>query len=143
MVHLFRRVAAISGVRWIFGGLVVYLGLSSLDALFAPNVNSSPSIQPASVAMAAVPDPRLPQVPTTGHVATGTDVQTISVLLPNGVQQVVIHDTRAQTMAVYHIEGGGGRIQLKSVRDLTWDLKMEHFNGQSPLPAELRQMQPK
>ncbi len=69
-------------------------------------------------------------------------VQLVSTLLPTGVQQIVVVDTESRTMAVYHVEPAQGKIQLKSVRQLGWDLQMEHFNGQAPLPGELRQVQP-
>ena len=63
-------------------------------------------------------------------------------LLPSGLQQVVVFDDNTQSMAVYHIEPNNGKIQLKSVRSLVWDLKMEQFNGEVPLPSELREVQP-
>ena len=72
----------------------------------------------------------------------GTDVTVVSTMLPSGTQQIVVVDTRQTTMAVYHVEPAQGKIQLKSVRNLVWDLRMEQFNAQSPLPSELRQVQP-
>jgi hypothetical protein len=69
-------------------------------------------------------------------------LQVISTLLPSGVQQLAIVDTRSRSLAVYHIEPTAGKVQLRSVRNMLWDLQMEHFNGQSPLPSELRQVQP-
>lgn len=69
-------------------------------------------------------------------------LQIQSALLPGGVQQLSVLDPQAKSLAVYHIEPTSGKLQLKSVRNLRWDLQMEHFNGQSPLPSELRQAQP-
>ena len=69
-------------------------------------------------------------------------VQVVSTLLPTGTQQIVVVDTADRAMAVYHVEPSDGKIQLKSVRQMDWDLRMEHFNGQSPLPSELRQVSP-
>ena len=63
-------------------------------------------------------------------------------LLPGGVEQLTVIDPRNRSLAVYHVEAATAKIQLKSVRSLVWDLQMEHFNGQSPLPSELRQVQP-
>lgn len=74
--------------------------------------------------------------------ADARDVQVVSILLATGVQQIVVVDAKTRTMAVYHIEPAQGKIQLKSVRNLGWDLQMEQFNGQPPLPSELRQVQP-
>lgn len=70
------------------------------------------------------------------------NVQVVSTLLTSGTQQIVVVDTDTRTMAVYHVEPAQGKIQLKSVRNLVWDLKMEQFNAQTPLPSELRQVQP-
>ncbi len=55
-------------------------------------------------------------------------------------QQIVLFDARTRSLAVYHIEGG--KIFLRSVRNIAWDLTMEQFNGQAPLPSELRQLKP-
>ncbi len=79
-----------------------------------------------------------------GGVTAGSDglLQVRSTLLANGIEQLTVVDPRAKSMAVYHIEPATAKIQLKSVRNLVWDLQMEHFNGQPPLPSELRQVQP-
>lgn len=69
-------------------------------------------------------------------------LQLQSTMLPTGVQQLSVLDSQAKSLAIYHIEAATGKLQLKSVRNLRWDLQMEHFNGQSPLPSELRQAQP-
>ena len=69
-------------------------------------------------------------------------LQIQSTMLPAGVQQLSVLDSQTKSLAVYHIEPSSGKLQLKSVRNLRWDLQMEHFNGQSPLPSELRQAQP-
>ena len=74
---------------------------------------------------------------------TGAEaLKVVSSMLPNGMQQIVVVEASGRTMAVYHVEPAQGKIQLRSVRNLTWDLRMEQFNGQSPLPSELRQVQP-
>lgn len=69
-------------------------------------------------------------------------LQVLSALLPTGVQQISVIDSRTKALAVYHVDPATGKIQLKSARNLAWDLQMEHFNGQSPLPSEIRQVQP-
>ena len=69
---------------------------------------------------------------------TDSGVQVLSSMLPTGVQQIVVVESKGQSMAVYHVEPVHGKIQLKSVRRLTWDLQMEQFNGLDPLPSELK-----
>ncbi len=77
-----------------------------------------------------------------GGVSADGLLQVRSTLLSTGIEQITVVDPKAKSMAVYHIEPATAKIQLKSVRNLVWDLQMEHFNGQSPLPSELRQVQP-
>lgn len=74
--------------------------------------------------------------------ADPSSVQMKSTLLQNGVEQVLVFDDSARTIAVYHIDPTTGTIQLKSVRSLAWDLRLEEFNGKAPLPSDLRQIQP-
>lgn len=69
-------------------------------------------------------------------------LKVVSSMLPNGTQQIIVVEAGGRTMAVYHVEPTQGKIQLKSVRKLTWDLRMEQFNGQAPLPSELKLVQP-
>jgi hypothetical protein len=75
-------------------------------------------------------------------ITSGEQLQVLSTTLPNGLQQLVVVDSRARSMAVYQVDAAQGKIQLKSVRSLVWDLAMEQFNGQPPLPSELRQVRP-
>lgn len=141
--QVWTRIGSSQYFRWLAGGVACYFAICCFDFLvLSDHLGRSSHGILMNAAQAAVPFTRLPQVSADQQAATGNEVQTVSVMLPNGIQQIVVHDTRSQRMAVYHVEGGSGRIQLKSVRDLTWDLKMEHFNGQSPLPSELKQMQP-
>ncbi len=72
----------------------------------------------------------------------GGRLQIVSTLLPTGVQQLVVLDREDRALAVYHVEPAQGKIQLKSVRRIVWDLKMEQFNADAPLPGELRNIQP-
>jgi hypothetical protein len=55
-----------------------------------------------------------------------------------GRQQVTVVDPRRQVMAVYHIDRNTGGINLRSVRNVQWDLVMEDFNSGSPTPREIR-----
>ena len=97
-----------------------------------------------AVAWFAVPaqQPAHSQTASASGRGAGEELQIVSVMLPSGVQQLTILDVAGRTLAIYHVEPTAGKLQLKSVRRLAWDLQMEHFNGQSPLPSELRQVQP-
>lgn len=80
--------------------------------------------------------PNYPQVAAAGndHLLMTTS------LLADGRQQVVVTDTNAKTMAIYEVEPVTGKVLLRSVRDIKWDLQMEQFNATSPTPGEIRSM---
>jgi hypothetical protein len=53
-------------------------------------------------------------------------------------QMLTVLDPRQQTMGVYWIEAGTGKITLRSVRNIRYDLQLTDFNGENPLPREIR-----
>jgi hypothetical protein len=53
-------------------------------------------------------------------------------------QMLTVIDPRQQTMGVYWIEAATGKITLRSVRNIRFDLMMMDFNGDNPLPKEIR-----
>jgi len=53
-------------------------------------------------------------------------------------QMLTVLDPHQQTMGVYWIEAGTGKITLRSVRNIRFDLMMTDFNGDNPLPREIR-----
>jgi hypothetical protein len=53
-------------------------------------------------------------------------------------QMLTVLDPRQQTMGVYWIEAATGKITLRSVRNIRYDLMMTDFNGDNPLPREIR-----
>ena len=78
---------------------------------------------------------------TAGHrSAVPTSMIALTAQGPEGVQQVTVIDTTMRVMSVYHVDQTTGRISLKSVRNVHWDLQMEEFNGQSPSPREIQSL---
>ncbi len=69
-----------------------------------------------------------------------TGGELIAVPSPMGEkgQMLTVLDPRQQTMGVYWIEAGTGKITLRSVRNIRFDLMMTDFNGDNPLPREIR-----
>lgn len=53
---------------------------------------------------------------------------------------VALMDTNRKVMSVYHINKMTGEIVLKSVRNVSWDLLLDEFNGASPTPREIRSL---
>ena len=60
----------------------------------------------------------------------------------DGVRRLVVFDGSSGALAIYHIDGQAGRLELRSVRNIRYDLKLEEFNATSPLPSELRKLNP-
>ncbi len=53
-------------------------------------------------------------------------------------QGIVVIDPVERVLCVYHVDLFSGSVKLQSVRRIHWDLKMSEYNGQQPLPAEIR-----
>lgn len=94
----------------------------------------------AVLAWGMIPLPQAARSQTTQMGSANGSMEVVSTTLPSGEQQIVVIDTEKKVLAVYHVEPTQGKVQLRSVRQLAWDLQMEQFNGLSPLPSELRQM---
>jgi hypothetical protein len=56
-----------------------------------------------------------------------------------GVMLSVI-DPQQRMMSVYQLNPTTGKIALKSARNLRWDLQVDYFNNEPPLPQEIRSM---
>ena len=67
-----------------------------------------------------------------------TSIGVESTVVEGRYQQVVVVDPTQKTLVVYHVELSTGAVELCSVRNITWDLQMTHYNGKSPLPSEIQ-----
>lgn len=106
--------------------LVVVLGIVA----DSPSAFSQAPAQPAA-------QPVLPQrLP----LAAAGDLMAFSSETGSGPAQITLIDVKARVMCVYHVDRTTGQIELKSVRNVHWDLLMEEFNGVSPLPSEIRKL---
>jgi hypothetical protein len=76
----------------------------------------------------------LPQNSTAG---SGDLIAVTSSVGEKGHLLTVI-DPRQQTIGVYSIDLLTGKITLRSVRAIRWDLQMTDFNCDNPLPREVR-----
>lgn len=117
---------------------VAAIGLSVLAVLVvvfgvladSPSAFSQAPTQPA--AQPALPQ-RLP-------LAAAGDLMAFSSETGSGPAQVTLIDVKSRVMCVYHVDRTTGQIELKSVRNVHWDLLMEEFNGVTPLPSEIRKI---
>lgn len=55
-------------------------------------------------------------------------------------QLITVIDPRQHVMCVYHVDLATGKIALRSVRNIHWDLQMMYLNNESPLPLEIRSL---
>jgi len=72
-------------------------------------------------------------------VAAGPGLLTLSQGLER-YQQITVVDPQRRVLAVYQIEHATGKVSLKSVRQIAWDLEMAAFNTNDPQPADIRAM---
>jgi len=82
-----------------------------------------------------------------GRIAPVTPVATKTegmIAIPSqsneSMQQITLIDPNTRMMSVYHIDKNTGRISLKSVRNINWDMQMDELNGDRPSPREIRSM---
>ena len=76
------------------------------------------------------------------QISPGPDSGLIAV--PGPIEQkgqlITVIDPRARVMSVYHIDKASGKIALRSVRNIHWDLQMTHLDNEGLLPQEIRAM---
>ena len=60
---------------------------------------------------------------------------------PQGHYTAFVFDSVRGVLAVYMVDQGTGQINLKSVRQVAWDLQLEEFNTNQPSPRDLRDAQ--
>lgn len=106
------------------------------SALGFPSQNIPGNLVPQSPVSGGGVGPNFPQVAAAGN----SELLMTTSLLSDGRQQVVITDTKARTMAIYEVEPATGKVLLRSVREIKWDLQMQQFNATSPTPGEIRSM---
>jgi hypothetical protein len=107
------------------------------DSTFGfPSQTMPNALVPQSPVSGAGVGPNFPQVAAAGN----SELLMTTSLLSDGRQQVVITDTKARTMAIYEVEPATGKVLLRSVREIKWDLQMQQFNATSPTPGEIRSM---
>ena len=105
----------------------------------APANPTNPTVETAMRAPSAMPDeaekPTIKQPAETDSLLAFQEV----VTTPSGTyQQITIIDSKMKSMCVYHIDMTTGQIELRSARDLQWDLQLNYLNTKKPLPSEVR-----
>ncbi len=109
-------------------GIVAVLVMVFLASSFDPSAFGQAPKQPQAQ----------PVLPSRLPVAAVGDLMAFSSETATGPAQVTLIDGKTRVMCVYHVDRTSGKIELKSVRNVNWDLLMEEFNGVRPLPREIR-----
>ncbi len=55
-------------------------------------------------------------------------------------QLFLVVDPQVRAVSVYHVDGANGKIALKSVRNIHYDLQMMNLNTEDPLPQNIRSL---
>lgn len=56
----------------------------------------------------------------------------------DGQQLVIVIDPLQRTLGSYHVDIKTGRVALRGVRNVGWDLRMDEFNGTEPTPEQIK-----
>ncbi len=73
--------------------------------------------------------------------AAGTELIVVSTSVgEKGLLLLTVVDPRRRAIGVYHVEKATGKVALKSVRDIQWDLQITDLNNENPLPGEIRSL---
>jgi hypothetical protein len=115
---------------------VAVLGLSVLAVLVV--VLAAIWFDPSAYAQTPQQPSAQPVLPARIPLAAAGDLMAFSSEVGGGPAQVTLIDVKSRVMCVYHIDRTTGQIELKSVRNVHWDLLIEEFNGVRPLPREIR-----
>jgi hypothetical protein len=75
--------------------------------------------------------------PTSPVAMSGSEVVVVPHSLGEKGQMLTIVDPRSRALAVYHIDATG-KIALKAVRNIQWDLQITDLNNEEPLPRDIR-----
>lgn len=81
---------------------------------------------------------RTPAIGSSRAAASDRHLIALTASVDEHRQQITVIDPATRVMSVYHIELATGKVTLKSVRKIHWDLEMSDFNAVSPLPREIR-----
>ena len=69
---------------------------------------------------------------------SGGDLITYFLPVEGKPTTLTVIDPAARRIAVYHVDRESGKIELKSARNIAWDLQMDYHNNTGFLPDEIR-----
>jgi len=81
---------------------------------------------------------RAQQMPPSRGAVAGSELIVVPAPATETAQLLVVVDPRLRAMSVYQIDLVTGKIALRSVRNIHWDLQVMQLNNENPLPQEIR-----
>jgi hypothetical protein len=82
----------------------------------------------------------VPRAAAAPAAVAGTELVVVPSAVGDKGQVLTVIDQRQRVLSVYHIDLVTGKIALKSVRNIQWDLQMTYLNNENPLPQEIRSL---
>jgi hypothetical protein len=73
-------------------------------------------------------------------MAAGSELIVVPTSLGEKGQMLTVVDPRQRVLCVYHIDLLTGKITLKSVRNIQWDLQVTDLNNEPLRPLEIQSM---
>ena len=80
------------------------------------------------------------RLPASQTVAADSQLIVVPAAVGDKAQLLTVIDPKLRVMSVYQIDLATGKIALRSVRNIHWDLQMTYLNNESPLPQEIRSL---
>ena len=118
------------------------LGFFLTIALATCAVGQTPDSESPLADLPVFGAPATPSEVTEGPQNQGQSGITCQILPnPQGHYTAFVFDSVRGVLAVYLVDSGTGQINLKSVRQVSWDLRMEEFNTNQPSPSDIRDSQ--
>lgn len=97
------------------------------------------TVQPAATAESTpIAMPAMRVAPVAGGGSATIDWRILEN--PQGPHAALFFDPVRQVFAVYHVDSASGQIMLKSVRNVSADLRLEQFNSSNPAPKDIQSM---
>jgi hypothetical protein len=116
---------------WGVAAGVVLIAAGSLLGWQDPGIAQRSNTSVAQRPFAEPPSTKLP--------SAGEGLLAFGVVSPDGkYQQIAVIDAEKRALAVYHVRLEDGRTELKSVRNIKWDLELEDFEGMGLLPRDIK-----
>jgi hypothetical protein len=70
--------------------------------------------------------------------AAANDLIVVPTTVGDKAQLLTVVDPHQRVLGVYSVDLPSGKITLRSVRNISWDLQMTYLNNDNPLPQEIR-----